>query len=384
MKRTIIVMALLVAGALCANAQMEIKPNGKVVVGPGRASDDLDNILTMSLFGKNGDCRAGSKLAFGDFGNQMYNSWNVFLGEWGDDDSDILWLHGKYGIRITSWDASSLLGEWDIYQGNSGLTVYDGFHCDRMSVSADDSHKFGMADIPYALARVLQLHGKIYTYQQIDHSLFDGGNFSRSESGNAENLTGKDSVSIRNLEQEMSDRTTRSVSTRYGLLASEMSVQFPELVETDVNGNEYINYVEMVPVLVKAINELYAIMYGRMALGSSNLDGTDDNTYGTEAKVTKADTMTTGFSDETAKLYQNAPNPFSAETVIEYYVPTDALAASLYVFTLSGELLQSLPIGSFGHGSVTISGSTLQAGMYVYSLVVDGQMVDTKRMILTK
>ena len=49
-----------------------------------------------------------------------------------------------------------------------------------------------------------------------------------------------------------------------------------------------------------------------------------------------------------------------------------------------GRLLQSLPISSFGHGSVTISGSTLQAGMYVYSLVVDGQMVDTKRMILTK
>ena len=51
MKRTVIVMALLVAGALCANAQMEIKSNGKVVVGPGRASDDPDNVLTMSLFG---------------------------------------------------------------------------------------------------------------------------------------------------------------------------------------------------------------------------------------------------------------------------------------------------------------------------------------------
>lgn len=383
MKRTIIVMVLLVAGALCANAQMEIKPNGKVVVGPGRASDDLDNILTMSLFGKNGDCRAGSKLAFGDFGNQTYNSWNVFLGEWGDDDSDILWLHGKYGIRITSWDASSLLGEWNIYHGNSGLTVYDGFRCDRMAVSSDDDHKTSVTNIPYALARVLQLHGKTYVYNQIDHSINEGIAVTRLESEEWTGMSGKDSVSLRNLEQEMTDRANRS-TIRYGLMASEMSVQFPELVETDVEGNEYINYVEMVPILVTAINELYAIMDSRMVPEEVSSDSVVGGVQGSEAKDAKAGTSTVGVADEAAKLYQNAPNPFSEETAIEYYVPTDAKSASLYVFNLTGEMLQSLPISSFGHGSVMISGSTLQAGMYVYSLVVDGQMVDTKRMILTK
>ncbi len=383
MKRTIIVMALLLAGALCANAQMEIKPNGKVVVGPGRASDDLDNILTMSLFGKNGDCRAGSKLAFGDFGNQTYNSWNVFLGEWGDDDSDILWLHGKYGIRITSWDASSLLGEWNIYHGNSGLTVYDGFRCDRMAVSSDDDHKTSVTNIPYALARVLQLHGKTYVYNQIDHSINEGIAVTRLESEEWTGMSGKDSVSLRNLEQEMTDRANRS-TIRYGLMASEMSVQFPELVETDVEGNEYINYVEMVPILVTAINELYAIMDSRMVPEEVSSDSVVGGVQGSEAKDAKAGTSTVGVADEAAKLYQNAPNPFSEETAIEYYVPTDAKSASMYVFNLTGEMLQSLPISSFGHGSVTISGSTLQAGMYVYSLVVDGQMVDTKRMILTK
>ena len=36
-------------------------------------------------------------------------------------------------------------------------------------------------------------------------------------------------------------------------------------------------------------------------------------------------------------------------------------------------------------GSVVDSlGSTFNAGMYVYSLVVDNQIMDTKRMILTK
>lgn len=381
MKRTIIVMALLLAGALCANAQMEIKPNGKVVVGPGRASDDQDNVLTMSLFGQNGEYRAGSKLAFGDFGMKSYNGWNVFIGEWADDDTDILWLHGKNGIRMTSWDASSLLGEWDIYEGNKGFTVYDGFRADRVLVSSDDSHKSNVTNIPWALSRVLQLNAKVYIYDQIDHSLGEGGNFARAEADSVESMSGKDSVSIGNLEQEMQSRATRG-TTRYGLLASELLVQFPELVEVDTAGNQYINYVEMVPVLVSAINDLYAFVVSRTGSGNSALDSVAIGEQ--EERGAKSGVPMAIADDKTAKLYQNTPNPFSEETAIEYYVPTDAKSASMYVFNLTGEMLQSLPISSFGHGSVTISGSTLQAGMYVYSLVVDGQMVDTKRMILTK
>ena len=47
-------------------------------------------------------------------------------------------------------------------------------------------------------------------------------------------------------------------------------------------------------------------------------------------------------------------------------------------------LLQTHPITDFGNGHVSISGSSLEAGMYVYALVVDGQIIDSKRMILTK
>jgi hypothetical protein len=34
--------------------------------------------------------------------------------------------------------------------------------------------------------------------------------------------------------------------------------------------------------------------------------------------------------------------------------------------------------------SITINGYELQAGIYLYSLVVNGQEIDTKRMILSK
>ncbi|GHU66010.1 hypothetical protein FACS1894123_12000 [Bacteroidia bacterium] len=50
---------------------------------------------------------------------------------------------------------------------------------------------------------------------------------------------------------------------------------------------------------------------------------------------------------------------------------------------MQGKMLQKID-ASTGQNSVMIQGSTLQAGIYLYSLVADGQEIDTKRMILTK
>ena len=61
-----------------------------------------------------------------------------------------------------------------------------------------------------------------------------------------------------------------------------------------------------------------------------------------------------------------------------------ATSATLYVFDLQGASKMTLPISSFGNGSITISGQSLSAGMYVYTLVVNNNIVDSKRMILTE
>lgn len=45
---------------------------------------------------------------------------------------------------------------------------------------------------------------------------------------------------------------------------------------------------------------------------------------------------------------------------------------------------QQYNINGKGKQTVAINGNSLAAGMYLYSLVIDGKEVDTKRMILTK
>jgi len=90
------------------------------------------------------------------------------------------------------------------------------------------------------------------------------------------------------------------------------------------------------------------------------------------------------LSNASAVLYQNSPNPFSQQTNIGYFIPTSAQSASVLVFDLQGKLIATLPVTNYGTGSIIINGNSLTPGMFVYSLVVNGNIIDTKRMILTQ
>ncbi len=89
--------------------------------------------------------------------------------------------------------------------------------------------------------------------------------------------------------------------------------------------------------------------------------------------------ITMGKSNEcvSAPLHDGGP-----KTEIKYFLPENAENAVLYVFSLNGNMLLSKPLTKTGNGSITISGSELEAGMYIYTLAIGGVEVDSKRMIL--
>ena len=49
-----------------------------------------------------------------------------------------------------------------------------------------------------------------------------------------------------------------------------------------------------------------------------------------------------------------------------------------------GRNLKTINLQDAGHGTISISAKELAAGTYAYTLVVDGRIVDTKKMVLTK
>jgi trimeric autotransporter adhesin len=54
------------------------------------------------------------------------------------------------------------------------------------------------------------------------------------------------------------------------------------------------------------------------------------------------------------------------------------------IYNLEGKQMKNIQVRDRGEVSVKLSGRELSAGMYLYALIADGQVVDTKGMILTQ
>ncbi len=83
-------------------------------------------------------------------------------------------------------------------------------------------------------------------------------------------------------------------------------------------------------------------------------------------------------------LFQNNPNPFSQDTEIKMALPETTRQASLILYNMEGKQLRNIQVNERGNTAVKISGNDFSAGIYLYALIVDGKVVDTKRLILTQ
>ena len=83
-------------------------------------------------------------------------------------------------------------------------------------------------------------------------------------------------------------------------------------------------------------------------------------------------------------LYQNIPNPFGDETNINYYLPELVNDARMIFYDNSGRVIKEVELNQKGIGSLTINTAKLASGVYSYSIVVDGKVADTKKMMRNK
>jgi hypothetical protein len=79
-------------------------------------------------------------------------------------------------------------------------------------------------------------------------------------------------------------------------------------------------------------------------------------------------------------LYQNIPNPFGEETTIKYYIPESVQNASMIFYDSMGRAIKETVLEQKGNGALTIGSAKLANGIYSYSLVVDGKVIDTLKM----
>ena len=228
-------------------------------------------------------------------------------------------------------------------------TGYNKLYAEQFYKQSDSTLKSNIIPIKNGLGSIMKLN--VYSYDLKDNQL--------SESG------------------EKIERTKKE----YGFLSQEVEKEFPEVkITDDVLGVKLMDYDQIIPLTVAAIKEQQLIIDSLkielenlkdVISGNSNNNGTVGVNDNTSIKETV--------------LYQNRPNPFNERTIIEYEIEDNNFSsASIIIFDMNGILLKSFPINATGKNQLTINGSELKAGMYIYTLIVNNKEVDTKRMILLK
>ena len=155
----------------------------------------------------------------------------------------------------------------------------------------------------------------------------------------------------------------------FGVNAEELQKLYPDLVLEGDDGYLSVNYSELVPLLIRSIQVL-----------KQELDEVKSKS---DTRKRASTIIDSSIARSGNILYQNNPNPFKEQTIIRFKLAEDAKNASICIFDMTGKILKKLPISS-GMDSISIGGYELGEGMFLYSLIVDGQEIDTKKMVITK
>ena len=150
--------------------------------------------------------------------------------------------------------------------------------------------------------------------------------------------------------------------------------------ENDLYG---LRYAEFVVPLVKSVQELSA---ENEALKSQNeylqnqIDNLNRAVFGSESNNSNKKIN----SPESNSLGLNIPNPFDNSTIIPFQISADCISATIIIAeSATGKIISSIPV-SCSEKQISVDAKLMSAGNYIYSLFVDGKLVDVKNMVVVK
>ena len=385
MKKFILSAALVLLVAATAAAQLLVRPNGTVRIGPcdpedsGAFSEEtMDTVSAMHVYAPTGDDPDLARIAFG-FNNAF--GLNASIGREVDTlkpyPRDLIWAHGRNGMLLTAGSAATdtILR----YRTGTGENFFDfkyPVNSQGVLLTSDERCKQDINDLDGALETLAGLRSVTFHYKpnpsplaKVDASMLNSEEAMKAYAEEQQNYAEYEAA--------------RTAKLRYGFIAQEVEQVMPELVERDADGMLSVDYIAVIPILVKAVNELSG------ELATVKADNEELRQLLSTPAVNYAPAQNSGvdqlLTDRSAEvLGQNDPNPFSSDTRISYNLPEGTTSAMICIYDLQGKQVQQLPVTDMGAGSVTLHGGNLQAGMYIYSLIANGRELASKKMILTK
>src|SRR4051794_6023717 len=289
-----------------------------------------------------------------------------------------------YGVGGYCVSGSGVLGYSANYVGVWGSTgnssSYAGFFAGNVFstgsyLGSDQKLKQNIQDFTSAMDIINQLHPKKYDYRQ------DGTyKLMNLPKGSHFGLIAQDVEKVLpNLVKESQFQS--GYSSPSGKINTDGKMEATPATKSETIDFKAVNYMELIPIMIKGMQELKSTVDSQQQK-IQELENTITNLKGSASSSVTSDVsvnpkMTSAF------LKQNAPNPFTRSTVIQFNLPTQSHTAQLGVFDMSGHQLKSYPLSN-GANQVTIDAGSLASGQYIYSLIVDGKKIDSKNMMLTK
>jgi hypothetical protein len=189
----------------------------------------------------------------------------------------------------------------------------------------------------------------------------------------------------------------------YGMIAQEVEKIFPEVVyhnKMDHSNNGYytMNYSAFGVLAIKAIQEQQKKIEHQeqkiqeqeqtVQQQQQKIITLEDRIAKLEAAINHGSVINTGSSNNViskeisaAALEQNQPNPFNQNTIIRYHL-SQGTSGQINLYDMNGTLVKTLKATE--SGQAVINGNDLKAGTYSYTLMVNGKMVASKKLVVIK
>lgn len=179
---------------------------------------------------------------------------------------------------------------------------------------------------------------------------------------------------------ELAKQTSNVVS---GFVAQEVeeaakAMQFEfDGVDKPKNENDLyaLRYSEFVVPLVKAVQELSRQMNEKDSIINEMQKIIND--------IAKRDGLNQPFRAK-GNISQNYPNPARESTVIAYELPSNAPSSHILITDASGREIRRIRITNGARGNIEVNTSTLAAGIYNYSLVIEGKITASRKMTIAR
>lgn len=227
---------------------------------------------------------------------------------------------------------------------NSAMNKFNSIEAANVYNYSDARAKDNIKTLTSGLNAILQLRPVTYTWKK---------------------MVQVDAVGVNPSTENVASGPDEDAQNQYGFLAQEVENVVPDVVKTDKEGHKMINYTAIIPMLVQAVQDLQA-------------------TVETQAvEIAKLSNKNVEFKSNSIlknKIISCIPNPTKSQVTISFKLENNIKSAILTINSITGTQERKISVSS-SMETVSQDVSNLDPGIYLVSLFIDGNLIDSCRLI---